>query len=276
MLAKNCSTAVVNLLLSVVSGNRLSSDSIKKMRRAVLISKHRNHDSTESTADTLIRMLEEIEGMYYCYITGSYDEALDLVRVRKVKKKRRKSKKRRRRQFQNPAFDDLAVESDERLDNNDVTEPSHDKETNSYVKSVVNALTLGDGEVLLAVAWVTKEGREYHRMFPRILGMDVKYGTNNEKRPMCRLVGKTAGNRNIPIMNCYMPSQQRYAYSFVLNEAVQYCLDANALQKTEIILTDEDKDEMDALNMALSQRTIFGPRARHRLCKWHKVSCDCI
>ena len=48
-----------------------------------MITKHRNTDKDESTAETLLRMLDEKEGKSYDYITGTYDEALDLVRVRK-------------------------------------------------------------------------------------------------------------------------------------------------------------------------------------------------
>ena len=63
-----------------------------------------------------------------------------------------------------------------------------DTDTSTYVKNVIKALQLGDGEILLAVAWVTAEGREYHKMFPRIAGVDVKYGTNNERRPLLRFI----------------------------------------------------------------------------------------
>lgn len=82
MLGKNCPTSVVQLLLSVLNGTTVTRDAMNRMRRAVLISKHGNVKD-ESTADTLIRMLEEKEGTTYCYMTGSYDEALDKVRVRK-------------------------------------------------------------------------------------------------------------------------------------------------------------------------------------------------
>lgn len=82
MLGKNCPTSIVQLLLSVLNGTTVTPDAMSRMRRAVLISKHGNAKN-ESTADTLIRMLEEKEGTTYCYMTGSYDEALDKVRVRK-------------------------------------------------------------------------------------------------------------------------------------------------------------------------------------------------
>lgn len=83
LLGKNCPTSIVNLLISVCTGKTVTADAISRMRRAVLISKHGNSSNEESTADTLIRMLEEKEGTTYCYMTGSYDEALNKVRVRK-------------------------------------------------------------------------------------------------------------------------------------------------------------------------------------------------
>lgn len=84
MLGKNCPNPVVQLLLSVMSGDRITQDSMSKMRRAVLVSKH-DSNSDESTADTLLKMLKEKEkeGVVFCYMTGSYDEALGKVRVRK-------------------------------------------------------------------------------------------------------------------------------------------------------------------------------------------------
>ena len=84
MLGKNCPTSVVQLLLSVMGADRITSNSMSKMRRAVLISKHKNQTG-ESTAEILLRMLEEMPGVTYCYMTGSYDEALNKVRVRKGK-----------------------------------------------------------------------------------------------------------------------------------------------------------------------------------------------
>ena len=117
----------------------------------------------------------------------------------------------------------------------DVSEDCVDDDTSIYVKNVVKALQLGSGEVLLAVAWVTEEGRMYHEMFPGVLGLDVKYGTNNERRPLLRFVGRTGNNRNMTVMNCYMPSEQQYAYAWAVNTALKHCLDEDALSQTSII-----------------------------------------
>ena len=142
-----------------------------------------------------------------------------------------------------------------------------------YVKNVVQALQLEGGEVLLAVAWVTEESRLYHQMFPRVLGLDVKYGTNNERRPLLRFVGRTGGNGIYSVMNCYMPSEQQYAFAWAISTALPYCLDADALKRTDIVLSDEDKDQLDTLFLALNVKA--DSAMGHfiiRLCKWHKVS----
>ena len=157
----------------------------------------------------------------------------------------------------------------------DVSEDCSDDDTSIYVKNVVKALQLGSGEVLLAVAWVTEEGRMYHEMFPGVLGLDVKYGTNNERRPLLRFVGRTGNNRNMTVMNCYMPSEQQYAYAWAVNTALKHCLDEDALSQTSIIPSDEDNDQLTALFSAVNSRTILGPNAMIRLCKWHKV-CLCL
>ena len=143
-----------------------------------------------------------------------------------------------------------------------------DNDTADYVKNVVKALKLGNGEVLLAVAWVTEESRLYHQMFPRVLGLDVKYGTNNERRPLLRVIGKTGNNRNYTVLNCFMPSEQQYAFAWAISTALPYCLDADALKRT-----DEDKDQLDTLFLALNVKA--DSAMGHfiiRLCKWHKVS----
>ena len=154
----------------------------------------------------------------------------------------------------------------------DVSEDCVDDDTSIYVKNVVKALQLGSGEVLLAVAWVTEEGRMYHEMFPGVLGLDVKYGTNNERRPLLRFVGRTGNNRNMTVMNCYMPSEQQYAYAWAVNTALKHCLDEDALSQTSIIPSYEDNVQLTSLFSAVNSRTILGPNAMIRLCKWHKVS----
>lgn len=82
LLGKNAPPKVVQLLLDVMGSDRISANAMSKMRSAVVVSSQ-NKGSTGSTADTLLKMLEEKEGTMYCYMTAYYNEALRKIRVRK-------------------------------------------------------------------------------------------------------------------------------------------------------------------------------------------------
>ena len=93
-------------------------------------------------------------------------------------------------------------------------ESSYEVESTSdehlYVESVVKALTLDNGEVLIAVFWATKEGILGHRRFPEIFGVNITNDTNKEKRPHIRVICKSRRNRNLPTIVGLLPSQQTY------------------------------------------------------------------
>ena len=50
------------------------------------------------------------------------------------------------------------------------------------VKEIVLGLSLGNGEFLLNVMFVTEEAKEHHKLCPEALGFDVAFRTNAEKR----------------------------------------------------------------------------------------------
>ena len=85
----------------------------------------------------------------YAYIYMHSNTYIFFPIIRVVRKKTRKFRKKN----QNQVIGDLTVTEDE---------DCLDVDTSSYVKNVVKALELGDGQVLLAVAWVTKKARIYH------------------------------------------------------------------------------------------------------------------
>lgn len=147
-----------------------------------------------------------------------------------------------------------------------------DKDTVDYVKAVVKALDLGNQEVLLAVAWTTAEGRLYHKKFPRVLGVDVKYGTNNERRPLLRLNGRTANDKIFSVMDCYMPNEMMASYFWGLYDALINNTDEMALKKTSIIPSDQDREQLDAIRSILQMSDKPLGDAALVLCKWHLVS----
>lgn len=130
-----------------------------------------------------------------------------------------------------------------------VIDPS--EEAKSFIKNVIEGLTLGNGSILLAVMWVTKDGKKYHKKFPHVLGLDVTFGTNKEKRPLLRGSGKTSNNKNIPHVNAFIPSQQRWVFEWCVKDGIPAILDADALRKTCIIMSDQDEQLVGTLLVEL-------------------------
>ena len=89
---------------------------------------------------------------------------------KKRKKLRTNAEKRKKEEHK---YEELIEEIKDEVDIVD-TEPNSERE--NYVLSVLNALTLKDGVVLLGIGWSTNEGRLAHIHFPDILGADIAYG----------------------------------------------------------------------------------------------------
>ena len=81
LLNKNMPKAMVNLVLNIKGGNKMSQGALDYLRRSVLMKQHGTKDG-DSTATRLLRMLDD-KGATYRYITGSYSEATKLVRIKK-------------------------------------------------------------------------------------------------------------------------------------------------------------------------------------------------
>jgi len=111
-------------------------------------------------------------------------------------------------------------------------------------------------------------------VFPDILGADVTFGDNNEKRPHIRLFCKSQRNNSLPLVDAFLPSQQGYVFSWFFEEAIPALLDTEALLKTQIILTDQCPIMCPTLTNPMSVLKLYG-NAIHRICKWHKVGVMC-
>ena len=132
-------------------------------------------------------------------------------------------------------------------------------------------MTLKNGTILLAVMYVTKDGKKYHRKFPHVLGLDFTHGTNAAERPLFRATGKTFNNNNIPHVNCMCPCEQMWIIDWCVKSGLPSILDADALKKTCIIITDQDMQMVGVLmaELRLGESAIYG-EALNRLCGWHK------
>lgn len=150
-------------------------------------------------------------------------------------------------------------------------------EAKSFVKNLIQQLTTSYGTILLAVMWISDEGKRYHTKFPHVLGCDVTFGTNAEKRPLFRASGKTPDNKNIPHINAFVPSQQRWVFEWIFEDGLSSILDGTALSETCMILTDQDAQLVGTLLNKLreSDRICAYGLALNRLCSWHKIG-ECM
>jgi len=269
------STSIVNLVLHIQGEKKLSPDSLKQLRKTVLNRKHMKC-AAESSANCLLRLLESTPGLRYFVLTGSYDQAMQLVRVHKRYHVTKITDNEPDGTADDPSpGSDSATRrgSPNSTANTPVNEITYEAASTSdehlYVESVVKALTLDDGEVLIAVFWATKEGILGHRRFPEIFGVDITNDTNNEKRPHIRVICKSRRNRNLPTIDGLLPSQQTYVFTIFFSEVVPFLLDKAALANTELVLSDQCPIMVPPLSHTMNY-SVFGG-GKHRLCKWHKV-----
>ena len=109
-----------------------------------------------------------------------------------------------------------------------------------------------------------------HMRYPYVLGTNMTFGDNNERRPHIRTIGTNTRNKNMPFVDGFLPSQQPYIFTWYFTVALPTILNPAALQKTQIMITDQCPHMCPALESAISDFNFYG-NARSRRCKWHKV-----
>jgi hypothetical protein len=136
-----------------------------------------------------------------------------------------------------------------------------------YIQSVIEGLSLGDGQFLLAVVFVTADEVRYHSMFPSVLGVDVVFGTNQEKRPHMRGTCKSSDNKNVPVFNAFLPSQQKWVFEWVMTDALPSLLDPEAF------LSDQDPQLCGSVDkVIISRDKLYDDAMWMRECIWHNVT----
>lgn len=102
--------------------------------------------------------------------------------------------------------------------------------------------------------------------YPECLGMDVTHGTNQEKRPIFRLVGRTPNNKSFPVLCVLMPCESDWAFRLIFETVIPE-LFGHSIRYLRILTTDEDWIQIQGFR---AFPNIY-PLAKLRYCKWHKV-----
>lgn len=140
----------------------------------------------------------------------------------------------------------------------------------SATERIFRAMSINDGqEFLMMAAWVDHKGLRLLQKSPEVLAFDVTSGVTSEKRPLLRGAALTRNHKSIPFFECFLPSESRWVFHWVFNEALPELLPISILSRVRLILTDEDMNCYSQLEVAFAGGVL--PYATHRLCSWHKI-----
>jgi hypothetical protein len=83
-------------------------------------------------------------------------------------------------------------------------------------RAIYNSLGIEDNtEILLLIGWCADKQRRLLALFLELLTCDVILKTNNEKRPVFHICGKTSSNETFTGMYATLPSQAVWVFDFV-------------------------------------------------------------
>lgn len=145
----------------------------------------------------------------------------------------------------------------------------------SNTREVPQNLHLKNGQVLLALAWTTDEGRRKFDTFPEFVSGDATEQTNSEERPFYTLMGKDNMNKSFAHTWAFMPSNATWIYSWLFEEAVPTLHPGTAIERVQLILTDACNQEFSAISNCIGKGKDMSktyPMAWHRWCGWHRVN----
>ena len=72
---------------------------------------------------------------------------------------------------------------------------------------MVRGLNLKEGSTLIAITWLSKAARHYHRLCPQMFGGNTKKRNNAEKRLLIRLTGIDTDIFNLSSVQGFIQSE---------------------------------------------------------------------
>jgi hypothetical protein len=77
-------------------------------------------------------------------------------------------------------------------------------------------------------------------VFPEMLGVDVTFGINKERRDFFLAPGMNRNKKSFTAFRCLIPSKQQQVYTWIINEAMTYLLIPTTLKFNSCISTDQE------------------------------------
>jgi hypothetical protein len=123
--------------------------------------------------------------------------------------------------------------------------------------------------VLLAVAFVCDDERRLWECFPEVTFWDTALKTDREKCLLFPACGKYSENQTFTYLCSFMPSECHWVFDWLYTRAMPQLLGRKVLQRTNILMTDGDKNEYGPLEAQI-QNGAFG-MPWHALCGFRLV-----
>jgi hypothetical protein len=140
------------------------------------------------------------------------------------------------------------------------------------------------GEILIAIAWCSDESRRKFDMYPEIIGADDTEETYSEERPLFTLYGNDGNNQIFTILNCFMPSRNKWVFSWILKFSLLNLHLESVLTRVNKLNSDAFPQEINAIDAVvgkddpiLSQESIHHnnsrimSNAKGGLCSFHQI-----
>ena len=121
-------------------------------------------------------------------------------------------------------------------------------------------------QLMLAVAWISKEELRLMYLYPEVLFMDVTSDTNKEKRPLFTVTGRTAQGKMFTILRAFMPNEKSWIFNWIFSVVFKNTFEERLIKRVVYVLTDGDPQEYQQLDNAINE---FFPQARRGRCGYH-------
>ncbi|GKY93656.1 hypothetical protein MPSEU_000333000 [Mayamaea pseudoterrestris] len=253
-------SSIVNAVIRQNNNEVMDAGQIRYWCRQATIPPSVDASNNLSSAQRIINYLESQKDITFDYLTADERDAGRYVSIRKLRVTRTKVESQTRKQFT------------EEIPPGMLEHPTEDVDSaESWSKSVMRALTFemnGSPRVLIGVVWVTDEQRRMANCFPEAVGMDVQFGTNQEKRNLLIMTVKTSENHINCILQYLMPSGARWSNNFVATKALPSLLGRCFCERLQAIATDGEQKLYGPFVEQMVEGGVL-PNCKHFLCIWH-------
>ena len=133
-------------------------------------------------------------------------------------------------------------------------------------------LKIGDSkEILVSFGWCHDDEKRNFLMFPEIVGTDMTFGLNKERRNLVTFVGINGSKKAFTCFRCWMPSKQMVAYQWAINVAFPTLMSQKITSKNRTITSDAEASLVKAILTSTANTNAPFPYSKFRIDFFHYI-----